>query len=719
MMRKLLLSAILLLPPACAALASAGEESYLHFMNGLVLERKGNYDTALQEYRRTLALDPQSVFVHKQALNLALRVGKVAEAEGWADFVVKADSATSDNWVLYGNVKWSKGDAVAAAAAYEKALALDADNSEALYQLASLWSSKSPDKAVGYLKKYLEVKPDDAAEVYYQMAVLYNMKNDYENMRKALTASKEADSMYVQPRYMLANYYEMKSDTAAALAEYGELMSMDTKNLELYDHVGELYSSPAVSDLASAEKYFLKAAALQKDDPRACFWLSVINEQRRDFAAAASWLEASSGLKSDSGLVLRLAYYYTQSGRYPKAISMLEDASRKWPDNTEIMYFLALGYDDTGKTAKALKMLKDLLKKAPDNAEARMQYGVISERENDLPAAEESFRYLLAKNPANANVLNYLGYALADRGVKLDEAEVLISSAVALDPANGAYLDSLAWVKFKRGDAPAAKTAIKKAVKSVYDDPVVWGHAGDIYEASGDLRTAWLAWKTAWLLEAPARRKNAAARIKALQKKIPDAQAEELEKVFLKTFSPGGQEFSSFAKVEAKLRGKTVKFDAILHFSPPADFSVTVMGPLMAPIWKARVSGGILDLDAVSIKGLDPETFNYWASLIAGELDAWFDGEAVSAGTLAGGWDADCLAGGGREVCLDDSLSWPEEIKPAAEKKLTFKPGNYFLNNLFLFPQTLDFKMPFVSVRMTLDRTQMKFAGTNVLTLPD
>jgi predicted Zn-dependent protease len=538
-------------------------------------------------------------------------------------------------------------------------------------------------------------------------------------MRKALLASKDADSMYLQPRYMLANYYEMKSDTAAALGEYGELLGMETKNLELYDHVGELYSSPAVSDLPSAEKYFLKAAALSKSDPTACFWLSVISESRRDFAAAASYLEASSGLKSDSGLVLRLAYYYTQSGRYAKAITMLEDASRKWPDNTEIMYFLALGYDDTGKSAKAAQLLKALLKKAPDNAEARMQYAVISERDNDLPAAEENFRYLLAKNPANANVLNYLGYALADRGLRLEEAEVLISSAVALEPRNGAYLDSLAWVKLKRGDVAAAKLNIKKAVKAIYDDPVVWGHAGDIYEAAGDSRTAWLAWKTAWLLETPAKRKTAEARIKALQKKVPGEQAAELEKTFLKTFSPGGQEFSSFAKVEGKLRGKTVKFDAIVHFSPPSDFSLTVMGPLMAPIWKARVSGGMMDLDAVSLKGLDPETFNYWASLIAGELKAWFAGETLGGLSAEGGWGASCLAGGGRKVCLDGSRSWPEDIKPDAEKKLSFRPGNYFLDNLYLFPGTLDFKMPFVSVRMTLDRAQMKFGGVNSLTLPD
>ncbi len=719
MIKKILFPALLLCSLGQAAYAAADKEAYLHFMNGMVLERKGNFDSAMQEYKRTLLLDPQSVFVYKQALNLALHIGKVDEAAEWADFVVKADSTTADNWVLYGNVRWAKGDLDGAGTAYEKAAELDPADQEAFYQLASLWSSRNPVKAIGYLQKYLELRPEDSAEIYYQIAVLYNAKGDFDEVKKNLVNSKEADPDYPQPRYMLAGYYEAKSDTMAAINEYEELTAIEPGNVELFDHLGELYAGPSVNNQPEAEKYFLKAWAKDKTDPTAAFWLSVINEQRHDFAAAASYLEASAALKDDAAITLRLAYYYTQSGRYAQAITMLEGASRKWPDNGEISYFLALGYDDTGKTKKAREMLESLLGKNPDNAEARMQYAVISERENDMPAAEKSFRYLLAKNPDNANVLNYLGYAFADRGINLDEAEVLISSAVALDPANGAYMDSLAWVKFKRGLPQEALAEIKKSVKLIYDDPIVWAHAGDIYEAAGDSRTAWMAWKNSWLLEKPAKRGPAEARVKALQKKIPAAEAGALETAFLKSFSPAGLEFSSFAKAEAKLRGKTVKFDAILHFAPPEDFSITVMGPLMAPLWKAKLSGGSLEMDSVSLKDLDPEAFSYWASLMTGELGDVFSGRTMAGLVQHEGWDSPCLKSPGREVCLDDSLSWPEEITTEKEKKLTLRPGGYFFKDLYLFPGTLEFKLPFVSLKLTLDKEQMNFSGVNTLKLPD
>lgn len=718
MTKRILHVALLLAGFAAVSPAAADKEAYLHFMTGMVQERKGNYDSALQEYRRTMLLDPQSVFVYKQALNLALHIGKVEEAAQWAEFVVQTDSATADNWVLYGNVKWARGELDGALAAYEKAAGLDPSAHEAFYQLASLNSSRNPEKAIGYLGKYLELRPEDAAEVYYQIAVLHNARGNAAGVKENLLKSKQADPYYTQPRYMLASLYELNSDSAAALGEYLELVTLEPKNIELLDRVGELYSGPMLNDLGEAEKYFLRAWALDKKDPVSCFWLSVINEQQRDFNAAASYLENSAGLKDDAGLVLRLAYYYTQSGRYERAISLLELALRKWPDNMEVAYFLALGYDDTGKAEKSREMLRTILAREPDNLEARMQYAVISERENDMPAAEQHFRYLLAKKPDNANVMNYLGYSLADRGLKLDEAELLILGAVSLEQENGAFLDSLAWVRFKRGNVPGALEGIKKAVKAVYDDPVIWAHAGDIYAAAGDNNTAWLAWRNSWLLEKPAKRAKAAARLKELKKNLQPGTLAALELAYFRNFSPAGKEFSSFAKVEAKLRGKTVKFDAILHFSPPSDFNLTVMGPLMVPLWKAKVSGGVMDMDSIAIKDIDSGTFSYWASLIAGELSGWFSGDYLE-GAKGGGWREPCFTGAAREICLDPGLALPEEITNKAESKLSFRPGNYFLKNLYLFPETLDFKLPFVTVKITVDKNQMNFTGANTLKLPE
>lgn len=712
--KKITSSVLLLLSLGCAAARASDKASYLHFMNGLVLERKGSYDSALQEYKATMLLDPQSVFVYKQALNLALHLGKVSDAEEWVGYVVRVDSGSAENWVLYGNVQWAKGDIEAARAAFEKAAVLDKENTDAVYQLASLWSAKNPDKSIEYLKKYLRLKPDEESEVQYQLALLYNAKKDYETMKARLLKAKEADPMYIQPRYLLANYYETIKATAAALGEYVELLAVEGNNAELLNHIGELYTSPDVSNLPEAEKYFVKSHELDKTDTTACFWLSVISETRRDFAAAAGYLETSKGLKSNPGTALRLSYYYTQSGRYDRAITLLEDSRGKWPDNPEIAYFLALGYDDTRKTAKAVELLKAIIAKTPDYPEARLQYAVISEREGEMSAAEENFRYLLAKDPANANILNYLGYALADRGLKLAEAEELIGKAVKIDPSNGAYRDSIAWVHFKQGKYPAALTEIKEALKFIYNDSVLWDHAGDIYAASADWKGAWRAYGNAALMERGDKRKAILAKMRDARGNIPDSEASELTGGLLKAFSLNGKEFSAFAKVYASFKGKKIKLDGVLRFSAPDNFAFTLVGPLMAPMWKIRIEGNEVAMDAASLKGLDEETLGYWAALMGAELKDYLSGEFLSGARLENGWGSDHFLSGVRKVYLDGNLN-VEKLVPLKEKKLSVRFGDYFLKNLYLIPQTIEFKLPFFSLKVVLDKNQINLKEFNTL----
>src|SRR5437870_9666163 len=89
------------------------------------------------------------------------------------------------------------------------------------------------------------------------------------------------------------------------------------------------------------------------------------------------------------------------------------------------------------------------------------------ERQKKYDQAEEMFRKVLSTDPDNATALNYLGYMLADRGVKLEEALNYIKKAVNLDPANGAYLDSLGWAYFRLGKYELAEDNLLKASQHI------------------------------------------------------------------------------------------------------------------------------------------------------------------------------------------------------------------------------------------------------------
>ena len=104
-------------------------------------------------------------------------------------------------------------------------------------------------------------------------------------------------------------------------------------------------------------------------------------------------------------------------------MSVLEAAAKTFPRDTPTLYALADIYRDAGRATDA----------------------------------EQALRQVLVIEPANPNALNYLGYLLAMRGDKLDEAVQLVRKALEAEPDNGAYLDSLGWALFKRGDLVEAQ----------------------------------------------------------------------------------------------------------------------------------------------------------------------------------------------------------------------------------------------------------------------
>jgi len=126
-------------------------------------------------------------------------------------------------------------------------------------------------------------------------------------------------------------------------------------------------------------------------------------------------------------------------------------------------------------------VVKEGLEDYPGSERLRFQLGAIYERQSDFPAAEQEFKKILEGNPDDADVLNYLGYMLVDRGVRLEEATSYIERAVELDPYNGAYLDSLGWAYFKRDDCHQAEIYLQKAIRLNRSDPVIFEHLGDLY----------------------------------------------------------------------------------------------------------------------------------------------------------------------------------------------------------------------------------------------
>lgn len=126
-----------------------------------------------------------------------------------------------------------------------------------------------------------------------------------------------------------------------------------------------------------------------------------------------------------------------------------------------------------------------------------LQRGSAYERDGQWHKAEKDLRRAYTLAPDQAVVLNYLGYSLLDRGKKLDEAEMLISKASALQPDAGSITDSLGWVYYRRGDYARAVSTLELAVATEPAEPTINEHLGDAYWQVGRRVDARFAWRAA------------------------------------------------------------------------------------------------------------------------------------------------------------------------------------------------------------------------------
>jgi len=145
----------------------------------------------------------------------------------------------------------------------------------------------------------------------------------------------------------------------------------------------------------------------------------------------------------------------------------------------------------------AVEKALSLSTKVEDQENARFLLGSIYERQKRYDLAEAEFKKVLATDPLNGQASNYLGYMLADRGVRLEESVQYIQQALKTDPNNGAYLDSLGWAYLKMHRPDLAEAPLEKAGRLISDDPTVLEHLGNLHLELGKVHLAEQEWERA------------------------------------------------------------------------------------------------------------------------------------------------------------------------------------------------------------------------------
>ena len=482
-----------------------------HIMLGRLYHADSQMQKAEEEEKIAVKLAPDSEEAVTTLAMLYNEQGDTAKAAETLSSVpetarsAKLYSAMGETWD-------QKKDYKKAIEAYQHAIALDRDNLDAIRGLAESYDKDGQtDKALQQYKIIADANPEDA-RTYIQLGEIYRRQGKFDlalqNLKKAQSMVQDSE----QVSYDLALVYEAQGRYDDAISTLQDLLKKtekpdgkysqeDRENRAIFlERLGSSYAENNNPQAAVAT--FQKMLALGDENSERGYGLIIdIYRDNKEWQKALDEAKlAMQKLPNSRRLKMVYASQLADMGQVDAGVEQIKALLKGNADDREIYVNLATIYNRLKRwqdVEAALDKANQLSTKREDKENIAFLRAASLERQKKYDQAEETFRKILVTNPNNPAVLNYLGYMFADKGTRLDEALGMIKKAVDLDPANGAYLDSLGWAYFKLGKYDLAEDNLTKASQHMGADPTVQEHLGDLYQKTGRLKLAAAHWERA------------------------------------------------------------------------------------------------------------------------------------------------------------------------------------------------------------------------------
>lgn len=239
-------------------------------------------------------------------------------------------------------------------------------------------------------------------------------------------------------------------------------------------------------DLKSAEKYFKQVQGTSRRGMEANYYLGQIAESNKEIAKAINYYSLVTQGEYAFNSKLRIARLLAKQGKTELALSKLDSLS---PRGDSQLVKLVLEKGDIFRGAKrysdAMKVYNEALKKLPGNTDLLYARALMAERVDRIDILVKDLNTILKTEPNNAHALNALGYTMADRTGKYKEALSYIKRALKLLPDDAAIIDSMGWIQYRLGNNKEALKHLTRAY-DLNDDAEIAAHLGEVLLIMGE-----------------------------------------------------------------------------------------------------------------------------------------------------------------------------------------------------------------------------------------
>jgi tetratricopeptide (TPR) repeat protein len=446
----------------------------------------GDYGSALEVLERVQVDDPgsrEAVLLMAQAHTGA---GRIDEALATLEDAIESDPFFYRARIALAELFEHQRRWPEAAETYSHAVEMNPGDARLRLREATAWiNAGQMGRARDLLRTYVSARPEDAAALY----LLSQAERETGDLDAAEAAARRLVGLEPQGfrgAYALAQVFEQRRDARKVVETLSPIVNASGANAPTADvkrvvlaRLGFAYLDLEQYDKAIA--HFQQLRSLAPDDPSSDAYLAQAYLSARRTSEAIETAQAGRKRHPDDLRLARLeAQAWQASGRKDRAVAVMEKALPSHTDDPAAHVAMAATYADASRYAEAIGVLDTAHQKFPDDLSIVFQKGAVFEQQKRYADAERAFKEVIERDPRHAAALNYLGYMLADLGQRLDESVGYIQRALAEDPHNGSYLDSLGWAYYRQNRLDLAREPLTKASEQLPGNSVVHDHLGDL-----------------------------------------------------------------------------------------------------------------------------------------------------------------------------------------------------------------------------------------------
>ena len=229
--------------------------------------------------------------------------------------------------------------------------------------------------------------------------------------------------------------------------------------------------------------------------------LSQMAQKQGRWTQADEWLARIPPNADPLKVASRRAALLAQQGRKSDGLKLLEQVKVNSPQDARLKALaISQWLREDKQINAALTIIEQALAKFPADTDLQSEMAMLCEKLGRFDQMESLLRGIMKVKPADPHAFNALGYSLADRKIRLDEARELILKAVQLAPRDPFIQDSLGWLEYRVGNSAEAIRILEAAFKARPDAEIA-AHLGEVYWQSGQQAKAGTIWREGLMLK--------------------------------------------------------------------------------------------------------------------------------------------------------------------------------------------------------------------------